>query len=503
MARAPLPIHRKLVAAFGLVVALLVTLGAIGVYTLGQANHRAEGLGDLQGKVAIYRQLQNDTNIKVYGGASVLSNPDPAALDAALRQLNQSYDFSRVQFVAQDEGELLTRIEATYNRFVGAITQAIEQVRKGNLTKGQEIQRVRAQPVAGELERLINQLVNRAQADIVKLVDDNQASYRDSRGVFVAIAIGGVALALVLGFAISWSITGPVTSMGRRFDELAAGDFSRHLEVANRDELGDLAANLNRMSDELGRLYRDLEEASRHKSEFLANMSHELRTPLNAIIGFSEVLGEQLFGALNERQADYVADIVSSGRHLLLLINDILDLSKVEAGKMDLDLSTFDLPASLETGITMVRERASAHGITLDLQIEAGVGEIEADERKVKQVVFNLLSNAVKFTPDRGSVAILARLRGESVEVRVQDTGVGIAPADQGRIFEEFEQAGQREGTGLGLPLAYAFVALHGGDLDLVSEPGVGSTFTFTLPVRQSGPPVVTSPAPRVAAVPR
>ncbi|MGQ0632129.1 MAG: ATP-binding protein [Sporichthyaceae bacterium] len=488
VARAAVPIRRKLMVAFGAVVALLVTVGAIGVYALGQANQRAEELGDLQGKVSIYRQLQNDTNIKLYGGASVLSDPDPTALDAALRQLNQSYDFSRLQFEAQDEGALLTRIEATYEQFVTVTTTAIELVRQGKLTKGQQFQRTNAEPIADDLEWLTNQLVNKAEADIVNLVADDRRAYRDSRQAFIGIALSGIALALFLGFAISWSIIGPVTQMRRRLDELADGDFSRHVEVANRDELGALAANLNRMNDELGRLYHDLETVSHHKSEFLANMSHELRTPLNAIIGFSEVLGEQLFGELNERQADYVADIVSSGRHLLLLINDILDLAKVEAGKMELELSTFDVAEVLEVGLTMVRERAMAHGITLDLQADPEPGEIEADERKVKQIVVNLLSNAVKFTPDDGRVELSARRVGAWVQVKVTDTGIGIDAADHHRIFEEFQQAGQREGTGLGLPLARAFVVLHGGEMEIVSELGVGSTFIVRLPVHQSGP---------------
>jgi CheY-like chemotaxis protein len=290
--------------------------------------------------------------------------------------------------------------------------------------------------------------------------------------------------------------------MGQRFDELASGDFSGHVDVANRDELGARASNLNRLNDELGRLYRDLEAASRHKSEFLASMSHELRTPLNAIIGFSEVLREEMFGPLNERQADYLNDILTSGRHLLSLINDILDLSKIEAGKMELELSTFSLPAVLEGGLTMIRERATGHGIGLRLDVAPDVGEISGDERKVKQVVFNLLSNAVKFTPDGGRIGLSARLSNGEVEVAVSDTGIGIAPEDQERVFEEFQQAGQREGSGLGLALSRRFVELHGGQLRVESELGTGSTFTFTLPLQDapSGRSETAPNAPQPAA---
>jgi orotate phosphoribosyltransferase len=245
-----------------------------------------------------------------------------------------------------------------------------------------------------------------------------------------------------------------------------------------------------RLFEELADKSRQLEVASQHKSEFLANMSHELRTPLNAIIGFSEVLLERMFGELNERQDDYLKDILSSGQHLLSLINDILDLSKVEAGRMELELSEVSLPEILEGSLTMVRERANRHGIALTIELDPTVGSIEADERKLKQIVFNLLSNAVKFTPDGGKVSISARNRGEAIEVGVQDTGVGIAPEDQEQIFEEFRQASHahgkaREGTGLGLALARRFVELHGGQIRVESALGVGSTFTFTLPIRR------------------
>jgi signal transduction histidine kinase len=233
---------------------------------------------------------------------------------------------------------------------------------------------------------------------------------------------------------------------------------------------------------------RQLEIANQHKSEFLANMSHELRTPLNAIIGFSEVLLERMFGELNDKQDDYLKDIFSSGKHLLSLINDILDLSKIEAGRMELEVDSFDVPAALDNALTLVRERAQRHGIGLQLQVAPEVGEMRADERKFKQILLNLLTNAVKFTPDGGKVQVRARWRdGDGLEVAVSDTGIGIAKDDQAAVFEEFRQVGRhytnkQEGTGLGLALTKRFVELHGGTLTLESELGKGSTFTFTLP---------------------
>jgi signal transduction histidine kinase len=233
---------------------------------------------------------------------------------------------------------------------------------------------------------------------------------------------------------------------------------------------------------------RQLEAASQHKSEFLANMSHELRTPLNAIIGFSEVLGERLFGELNEKQEEYLKDIHASGQHLLSLINDILDLSKIEAGRMELELAEFHLPQAIENALVLVRERALRRGITLEQSIDQRLGQIQGDERKIKQVLLNLLSNAIKFTPDGGRIEVRAIPVDRSVEVSVTDTGVGIAPEDQEAIFEEFRQVGTAdkkvEGTGLGLALSRKFIELHGGRIWVQSEPGAGSTFTFTLPRR-------------------
>ena len=227
-------------------------------------------------------------------------------------------------------------------------------------------------------------------------------------------------------------------------------------------------------------------------------MSHELRTPLNAIIGFSEALLEQMFGPVNPKQMEYLNDVLGSGKHLLTLINDILDLSKIEAGRMDLDVDRFSLVEALNNGITMIRERASRHAIKVTLDVAPDLDLIEADPRKVKQVLFNLLSNAVKFTSDGGRVDVIARRANGDAVIAVRDTGIGIAPEDQSRIFEEFQQARRqsersREGTGLGLALAKRFVELHGGRIWVESAVGKGSTFTFTLPLRTLAPEAVTA----------
>ena len=195
-----------------------------------------------------------------------------------------------------------------------------------------------------------------------------------------------------------------------------------------------------------------------------------------------------MFGEVNEKQEEYLKDIYASGTHLLSLINDILDLSKIEAGRMELELTEFHLPTALDSALTLVRERAGRRSIALHMSIDERLGEVRADERKIRQVVLNLLSNAIKFTPEGGQIEVQAIPKDPLVEVSVRDTGVGIAPEDQEKVFEEFRQVGtadkKAEGTGLGLTLCRKFIELHGGRIWVKSQLGGGSTFTFTIPAR-------------------
>ena len=316
------------------------------------------------------------------------------------------------------------------------------------------------------------------------------------------LLVAGLVISALVALALARGMVRPIRRLEDGARRIGGGDLGQSIEVHTGDELEALAGQFNRMTAQLRESYADLEHkvevrtrelaekshqleiADRHKSEFLANMSHELRTPLNAIIGFSEALGEGLFGELNAKQREYLEDIHASGRHLLSLINDILDLSKIEAGRMELDLSHFSAPAAIENCATLVRERAQRHGLSLLLEIAPELGQLYADERKFKQVLLNLLSNAVKFTPDGGKVTLRARVEAGDLEVEVADTGAGIAPEDQASVFDEFRQLGKGvEGTGLGLALARRFVELHGGAIRLQSAPGTGSRFIFTLPL--------------------
>jgi signal transduction histidine kinase len=348
-------------------------------------------------------------------------------------------------------------------------------------------------------------------------LDDLQATMRRFLLTAAAVAVGLFGVALVVAYPFQRVILEPLEELTKAMRRVSSEkDYAIRLTRSSNDELGvlidgfnDMLAQIDARSQELQQHRADLErrvesrtaelattneqllDASRHKSEFLANMSHELRTPLNAVIGFSEVLSERLFGDLNAKQAQYVEIILRQGQHLLSLINDILDLSKVEAGRMELELSTFDLNAMLESALLLFQERANRQGITLKLDTCSGLNEFVADERKIKQVLLNLLSNAVKFTGKGGRVELSARLTGHCALIAVADTGIGIAPENQQAIFEAFHQVGggagsRREGTGLGLALARRFVQLHGGDIAITSRISEGSTFTFTLPIRSS-----------------
>jgi GAF domain-containing protein len=319
-----------------------------------------------------------------------------------------------------------------------------------------------------------------------QIADLRQEQEFATRGLRPILSRLGYQSLLAVPLLLDQKIMGALTTYRRKTGSFAPEIVNLLRTFATQSVLAIQNARLFREIEDKG---RQLEAANRHKSEFLANMSHELRTPLNAIIGFSEVLGERMFGELNEKQAEYTDDILSSGRHLLSLINDILDLSKVEAGRMELEVAKFDLPMAIDNALTLIRERAMRHGIRIHQSVDERVGEFQGDERKIKQILLNLLSNAVKFTPEGGRVDVDAVMVDGAVEISVSDTGIGIAPEDQETIFEEFRQVGKdyaqkREGTGLGLTLTKKFVEMHGGTIWVVSELGQGSKFTFTLPIQ-------------------
>jgi signal transduction histidine kinase/CheY-like chemotaxis protein len=489
VARLPWRVQTKLLAAFLAIVALLIALGAIGLYELRAVNQRTEDLIRSERKIAAYRQVQHDTTSQLYSISSALLVSDERTLDSALRQLNQfGYDLERLQFVAKDEIKLLGKVRQEYDRFIAVVTRVVELIRSGRADEAHEAQLKEARPLANRLERLTNELVNKAEADVVAGIEASGEAYRTSMRIFCGFALGAIVLALILGRTISLSLIGPIREIDTRLHEIASGDFTQRVTVGNRDELGALAANVNRTSEQLGGLYRQLEMASEHKSAFLASMSHELRTPLNAIIGYSEMLYET---AQDEGQDGFLPDLAKirdAGRHLLGLINDILDLSKIEAGKMELYLEEVDLAGLVAEVRSIVEPLAAANANRLEIVCPAAVQTFYTDRTKLKQSLLNLLSNASKFTHE-GQVKLEVRPGDGEVSFIVGDTGIGMTEEQQSRLFQAFSQAElsttrQYGGTGLGLAITKHFCDMLGGNIIVESTRGQGSTFTITLPSR-------------------
>jgi signal transduction histidine kinase len=500
--RIPLPLGAKLIAGFAIIGALLAIVAILGLVALGHSNTRGKRLPSLQFTAFYERLVENDAaqlesaiDHRIVVG-TLLSGREVAAANNsiadALRQLCVDGGVGGCGFgpTSQD----LPRFGVTLAQVAPSQLQALNTALPGfysllGIFRGASSLTFREERrFATSFTARFDELASRTESRETALVAANRSSYDSSRKLLIGVGAGSFALAVALGLLLAASVVAPLRRTQERLAEIAGGDFVGHVEVPNRDEIGALAADVNRTSDELKRLYDELETASRHKSDFLATMSHELRTPLNAIIGFSEVLREQMFGELNERQLAYVEDVLTAGRHLLSLINDVLDLAKIEAGRMEVELSRVALPELLRSAVSMHSDSAGRGGVKLVLTTDPEEIAIEADERRVRQIVFNLLSNAIKFTPPDGRVDVSARLDDDQVEIAVADTGPGVAPEDRETIFEEFEQTSegkQAEGTGLGLPLSRKLVELHGGRLWVESEIGQGSTFRFTLPIRQ------------------
>jgi len=408
-------------------------------------------------------------------------------LTGALRQINQfGYDLDRVSFVAQDEVALLDRVREEYARFIGVVSHIVDLIHNGRAVEAKQSELAELGPLADKLERLTNQLVNRAEADMVAGIDASRQTYAGSQILVGAVALASFVLTLVLGHVISRSVIDPVRVIHHGLNRIATGDFTQCIEVPNRDELGELAAHVNSACEELHQLYQSLEEASRHKSQFLANMSHELRTPLNAILGFSELLLDGIYGDPPEKMRSAVERIQRNGRHLLALINDVLDLSKIEAGQLRLSLADYSVEELVSGVYASVEPLAAEKNLGLRTAVPAGLPPARGDERRLAQALFNLVGNAIKFT-DEGEVRIEVEAKEDFYKFSVQDTGPGIDEVDQAKIFQEFQQVDSsitktKGGTGLGLAIVKRIVEMHGGRIWIESGLGHGATFSFLVP---------------------
>ena len=501
--RVPTGVHVKLLVAFVGTALLVVAVAMLGLSLLGQSNERMATLGKFEERAFAYGQLRSDArHVRLLLSGNVAGDFSEVltgrrledrgsgslqvdlAIASAVAEIPPSTRPDILGFVPPPEEERSLRKIRAKGAELSKLMREIIRVTPERVPPSL---RNRSERMAVDLNQLAAELANETSARTDAVIAQNASAYMGSRNLFIGVAAGAMVVALLLGFMLSWSLIGPIQQIDGRLAAIASGNFSEHVDITNRDELGALAVNVNRMNDELRRVYKELETASEHKSEFLASMSHELRTPLNAIIGFSQVLRERISGDINAKQEEYLDDILSSANHLLALINEVLDLAKVEAGQVELHVAPFLLQDALERGISTVREQATSGGVQLTLHANGGPTVVTGDERRIRQVIFNLLSNAVKFTPSGGRIDVTATHADGEARISVADTGGGIAADDLERIFEEFQQTelGARlyEGTGLGLALSKRFVEMHGGRIWCDSVVGTGSTFVFTLPL--------------------
>jgi signal transduction histidine kinase len=492
VSRVPARVQVKLLAAFVAIEVLLIVMGAVGLQVLNGVNQRADELIKLQRKIEAYRQVQHDTTSRLYSASAVLLSSDDLTLSSTLRQLNQvGYNVDRLQFVAKDEVELLDRFRDEYDRFTNVVTNVLELIRSGRAAEARELQVAQAAPLADRLERLTNQLVNKAEADMITGIEASNQAYAKSRWTVVGFALGSSVLALILGFAISGSLIGPVTEVEARLSQIAAGDFSPRVNVVNRDELGALAANVNRTSEQLGRLYHQIELANLAKSRFLAAASHDLRQPLHALNLFLDQRRSETDQVERSRLDAQIDKAVAAMNELF---NSLLDISKLDAGVLAPSISEFPVDHLLKRIETTFVATARENG--LRLRVVSSRAWVRSDFILLERILLNLVSNAVRYT-ERGGVVIGCRHRNGRLRIDVCDSGIGI-PEDQRRnIFGEFYQldSGEKDrrgGLGLGLALVDRLCGLLDHPFELTSSVGRGSRFSVLVP----SAPAVTAQAP-------
>jgi signal transduction histidine kinase/CheY-like chemotaxis protein len=482
ISRVPARVEAKLLTGFLAIETLLIVMGAVSLGVLSGVNQRTDELIKLQSKIEAYRQVQHDTTSQLYGVSSALLSSDDSTLSSTLRRLNQfGYDVDRLQFVAQDEVELLHQFRQDYDRFTKIATDVVELIRAGRFLEAREMQAAQAAPLADRLERLTNQLVNKAEADMVTGIEASDQAYATSQWTVMGFALGSFTLAVILGYAISWSLIGPLTAVEARLNQIAAGDFSQRAHVVNRDELGALAANVNRTSEELGRLYQQLEAANLAKSRFLAAASHDLRQPLHALNLFVAQLRRETDQA---ERAHLVESIETSVAAMNELFNALLDISKLDAGVVALSISEFPVDHLLKR-VEMTFAAASREK-GLRLRVVSSSAFIRSDFILLERILLNLVSNAIRYTV-RGGVVVGCRRRGGALRIEVWDSGIGIPEDQRGNIFREFYQlpATERDrsgGLGLGLAIVDRLCRLLNHPIEVTSRPGRGSRFAVMVP---------------------
>jgi signal transduction histidine kinase len=506
VARVRASVHTKLLVAFLVITALFIAMAAVSLDTIARTAAQSRKMHEAHERVEWSQQIDHALARQMHLTALALVLRDEASVARILRENNRfNATLARREVVAtEEERGLIQQIRGRQDGVMTTVADIANAIRDGNLDEASSGLLDRQERAYQDIEALVARLVEVENRHMLELKEAVETSNFRSIVLTACFAALAIILALLCGFVISWSCLLPLREAQEFLAAVSAGNFTARIAVPNRDEFGDQAARMNRMSDEIGRLVDEqrlaantlrelngrLEQASRAKSEFLASMSHELRTPMNAILGFTEMVRDNLYGEVPAGLQEPLADIQTNGRHLLGLINDVLDLSKIEAGRMDLLLQEYAVLDVVESVRASLRSLAAERGLEFITRVPAEVPIAYGDAKRLTQCLMNLAGNALKFTR-QGRVEIAVDQEGDELIYRVTDTGIGIAKEDLAKVFDEFRQvdgAATREfgGTGLGLSITKRFIEMHGGRIGVESELGRGSSFWFAVPLRVS-----------------
>ena len=497
-------VHAKLLAGFLIVTLFFIGMGVMSLQTLAKMSSQGQLLDEAHERVHWSQDIQHALALQMNFTAMALLLKDEATVEKILRENNRfNNTLARLEKAAQaEEVQLIQRIRTAQGEALTTVADIANLVRDGKVDDAMQLQLSKEYPLYVQIEGLVNQLVQREREQMDRLRASVAAANKKTLILMASSAAALILLALLLGFVISWSFILPVQQAHRFLGQVAKGNFAATITVPNRDEFGALAERMNHMtqelhrldesqrrgSEELQRLNEQLLRASKAKSDFLANMSHELRTPMNAILGFIEMVLDEIYGEVPSHLKEPLTDVQTNGKHLLHLINDVLDLSKIEAGRMELVCAEYSVQDVVETVRTSLQSLALEKGLGFVAAVQDDIPLAFGDGKRITQCLMNLVGNALKFCK-RGRVAVWVELRGQTLVYRVSDTGIGIPKEELENIFTQFQQvdtAITREfsGTGLGLNITKKFVEMHGGRIWVESELGQGSTFFFSVPLR-------------------
>jgi signal transduction histidine kinase len=499
-------VHTKLLAGFLVVTLLFIAMAGVSLQTIVNTTRQAQLLDEAHEQVSWAQQSEQALARQMHFTNLALLSQDEVAIAKILRENNRFNDMlAKLEAAGITEQSLVDQIRSSQDEAMAVVADIANAIRDGKLgaVTGELLRR--QDRLDDEISTRVGRLVEAQKSRMTRLRDSVAAANRKSLILTSAFAVTAVVLALFCGFVISWSFILPVREAQSFLDQVAAGNFGGRISVPNRDELGVLADRMNHMSEELqrfdkeqrraaaelGRLNEQLAQTSKAKSEFLANMSHELRTPMNAILGFTEMLLDGLYGDVPDLLKEPLTDIQVNGRHLLHLINDVLDLSKIEAGRMELALGEYSVREVIDIVHVSLRSLAAEKGLEFATSVPDDLPIAYGDNRRLTQCLMNLAGNAIKFTK-QGRVEIGVELARDELIYHVSDTGMGIPKDELENVFAEFRQIDAtitREfgGTGLGLSITKKFVEMHGGRIWIESEVGKGCTFFFAVPIRAKG----------------